>query len=132
MRSLTVDLDSAVPVYEQIRAQVAALVSLGSLDPGDRLPSARDLARDLGIAVGTVQRAYRELEAAGAVTSRPRTGTVVAPSARRRSSSADQRSFAELATQMVARGRELGLDDSAILDVVTALLRQPADPPAQR
>lgn len=129
MKTLTVDLDSPVPVYEQIRTQVAALVSLGTLNPGDRLPSSRNLARDLGVAVGTVQRAYRELEAAGTVSSRPRTGTVVATPAHRRSSVADQRSFADLATQMVARGRELGLDDSAILDVVTGLLQQPTDAP---
>lgn len=128
MKSLTVDLDSPVPVYEQIRTQVAALVSLGTLQPGDRLPSSRNLARDLGVAVGTVQRAYRELEAAGAVTSRPRTGTVVAPMVHRRSSAADQQSFAELATQLVARGRTLGLDDSAILDVVTGLLQQTSAP----
>jgi GntR family transcriptional regulator len=131
MKSLTVDLDSPVPVYEQIRAQVAALVSLGALNPGDRLPSARDLARDLGIAVGTVQRAYRELEAAGAVTSRPRTGTVVAWDVRPRSSAADQQSFAALATRMVASGRALGLADDAILDVVTGLLQQPVDGPSR-
>ncbi|RXR25281.1 GntR family transcriptional regulator [Oerskovia turbata] len=129
MKTLTVDLDSPVPVYEQIRTQVAALVSLGVLNPGDRLPSSRNLARDLGVAVGTVQRAYRELEAAGTVSSRPRTGTVVAATTHRRSSVADQRSFADLAAQMVARGRELGLDDSAILDVVTGLLQQPVDAP---
>ena len=130
MKTLTVDLDSPVPVYEQIRTQVAALVSLGSLNPGDRLPSSRALARDLGVAVGTVQRAYRELEASGAVSSRPRTGTVVAAPAHRRSSVADQQSFADLATRMVGRGRELGLDDSAILDVVAGLLQHPVDAPA--
>jgi GntR family transcriptional regulator len=123
MKTLRVDVDSPVPVYEQIRTHVTALVSLGSLADGERLPSARELARDLGVAVGTVQRAYRELEATGTVTSRPRTGTVVTSLGRRRSA-ADQRSFADLARQTVACGRELGLDDAAILDVVTGLLHQ--------
>lgn len=78
MTELKVDLGAPTPVYEQIRSQVAGLVAVGALAPGERLPASRDLARDLGIAVGTVQRAYRELEAAGVVTSRRRIGTVVA------------------------------------------------------
>lgn len=78
MTELHVDLSAPTPVYEQIRTQVAGLVAVGALAPGARLPASRDLARDLGIAVGTVQRAYRELEADGLVVSRRRTGTVVA------------------------------------------------------
>ncbi|MFD6090584.1 GntR family transcriptional regulator [Oerskovia sp. NPDC060338] len=127
MKTLTVDLEGPVPVYEQIRSQVTALVSLGALSPGDRLPSSRDLARDLGISVGTVQRAYRELEAAGAVVSRRRTGTVVAVP-EHRTSEADQQSFAALATELVAHGRALGMEDSVILDVVTGLLQQQDGP----
>ena len=76
--AVEVDVDAAVPPYEQIRTQVAGHVAAGTLVPGDRLPTVRAMAADLGIATGTVARAYRELEAAGVVTSRRRTGTVVA------------------------------------------------------
>ncbi|QGQ19793.1 GntR family transcriptional regulator [Cellulomonas sp. JZ18] len=75
---LEVDLDSGVPVYEQVRAQVVAHVAAGRLRPGDRLPTIRALATDLGVAPGTVARAFRELEAAGVVVTRRRAGTVVA------------------------------------------------------
>lgn len=75
---VTVDLKSAVPPFEQVRSQLASLITSGVLEPGARLPSVRDLATDLGLAVGTVARAYRELEALGLVVSRRRTGTVVA------------------------------------------------------
>lgn len=121
MSDLTVDLHSPTPVYEQIRSQVAAAVALGTLRPGDRLPASRDLARDLGIAVGTVQRAYRELEAAGAVTSRRRTGTVVA-----RPASDDGDAFALVADarRLVARARAAGVEDDAVLDVVRGALRE--------
>lgn len=74
---LHVDPHSAVPPYEQLRAQVSGLVATGSLVPGTRLPSIRQLAGDLGVAPGTVARAYRELEAAGVVLSRGRHGTEV-------------------------------------------------------
>jgi GntR family transcriptional regulator len=75
---LEVDPRSPIPPYEQLRQQVTALVLGRALGPGDRLPSIRQLANDLGIAGGTVARAYRELEADGVVTTRGRHGTVVA------------------------------------------------------
>jgi DNA-binding transcriptional regulator YhcF (GntR family) len=74
---LAVDPRSAVPPYEQLRQQVIALVVGGALPAGSRLPSIRQLAGDLGLAGGTVARAYRELEADGVVATRGRHGTVV-------------------------------------------------------
>jgi len=128
---LRVDLTAATPVYEQIRAQLAALVAVGALSPGERLPASRDLARDLGVAVGTAQRAYRELEAAGVVHSRRRTGTVVAESAGRGTRSrsgpdphadgADGAGGPDLLTDvraLVARARSEGLDDAELLLLV--------------
>ena len=75
---LHVDSRSPVPPYEQLRQQVAALVAGGALLPGARLPAIRQLANDLGLAGGTVARAYRELESDGVVTTNGRHGTVVA------------------------------------------------------
>jgi DNA-binding transcriptional regulator YhcF (GntR family) len=74
---LEVDSRSPVAPYEQLRQQVTALVLAGSVVRGDRLPSIRQLANDLGIAGGTVARAYRELEADGVVTTHGRHGTIV-------------------------------------------------------
>jgi DNA-binding transcriptional regulator YhcF (GntR family) len=72
-----VDPDSAVAPYEQVRAQLAGLASAGDLPAGSRLPTVRQLAADLGLAVNTVARAYRELESAGLVETRGRHGTFV-------------------------------------------------------
>jgi len=74
---LEVDARSPVPPYEQLRLHVTALVLAGELRAGDRLPSIRQLANDLGLAGGTVARAYRELESDGIVTTHGRHGTVV-------------------------------------------------------
>ena len=74
---LEVDPRSPVAPYEQLRQQVTALVLAGGLVPGDRLPSIRQLANDLGIAGGTVARSYRELESDGVVTTHGRHGTVI-------------------------------------------------------
>jgi DNA-binding transcriptional regulator YhcF (GntR family) len=75
---VTVDARSAVPPYEQLRSQVRELVLTGSLGAGSQLPPIRQLARDLGLAPGTVARAYAELERDGLVVARGRHGTVVA------------------------------------------------------
>jgi GntR family transcriptional regulator len=75
---LAIDPTGPVPPYEQIRAQLAALINSGSLPPGTRLPSIRQLASDLRIAPGTVARAFRELEQTRHITSRGRHGTRVA------------------------------------------------------
>ena len=74
---LEVDPRSPLAPYEQLRQQITALVLAGGLSTGDRLPSIRQLANDLGIAGGTVARAYRELESDDVVSTHGRHGTVV-------------------------------------------------------
>jgi DNA-binding transcriptional regulator YhcF (GntR family) len=74
---LVVDTAAATPPYEQIRAQIQAMVAAGTLPVGTRLPPIRQLAGDLGLATNTVGRAYRELEAAGVAEARGRHGTVI-------------------------------------------------------
>ena len=77
--SILLDPDSAVPTFEQIRAQLHDLIRSGVLPAGQRLSSIRQLAGDLRIAPGTVARAYAELESSGLLeTSRTR-GTRVSP-----------------------------------------------------
>lgn len=111
-----VDTHSAVPAYEQLREQITTLVTTGALGDGERLPAARALAADLGLAVGTVQRAYRELELAGTVTSRRRTGTVVTAGV---TVEEDVRWAAE---GFVERALSSGLSPGQALDVVRAAL----------
>jgi GntR family transcriptional regulator len=99
-----------------VREQITTLATTGALREGDRLPAARALAADLGLAVGTVQRAYRELEAAGTVTSRRRTGTVVSAQV---TVEEDVRWAAE---GFVERALSSGLNAEQALDVVRAAL----------
>lgn len=74
---VTVDTRLPVPPYEQVREQMATMISSGVLEPGARLPTIRQLAADLDIAPGTITRAYRELENAGHIVTRGRHGTFV-------------------------------------------------------
>ncbi|EKA62370.1 Histidine utilization repressor [Janibacter hoylei PVAS-1] len=67
---VTIDLVDPTPPFEQVRRQLTLLIETGQLVTGERLPSVRQLAGDLGLATGTVARAYRELESAGLVVTR--------------------------------------------------------------
>ena len=68
---------SATPLYRQIVEQVKQLVATNTLQPGEHLPTVRQLARHLQINPGTVSRAYSELERQGVVMSRRGGGTIV-------------------------------------------------------
>jgi GntR family transcriptional regulator len=105
---LRVNLDSPVPPYEQLRSQVARLVAVGALTAGTRLPSVRQLAGDLGIAPGTVARAYRELEDQGVVAGRGRHGTVVTPAAEPSADARRRQALSAAAEYLATTARELG------------------------
>ncbi|WP_122260534.1 GntR family transcriptional regulator [Ornithinimicrobium cerasi] len=65
------------PPFAQLREQILRRVAAGDLAPGDRLPTVRGLAEELGIAPNTVARTYKELEADGVLEGRGRSGTFV-------------------------------------------------------
>ncbi|MBV9516042.1 MAG: GntR family transcriptional regulator, partial [Mycobacteriaceae bacterium] len=71
------DANADVPLFDQLRTQIIDGIRDGRLIAGARLPTVRDLAARLGLAVNTVARTYRELEAAGMVETRRRLGTFV-------------------------------------------------------
>jgi GntR family transcriptional regulator len=74
---ISVDTESPVPPFEQIRTQLTDHIRSGQLGIGQRLPSIRQLAGDLRVATGTVARAYTELETAGLIETSRATGARV-------------------------------------------------------
>lgn len=73
-----IEPEASKPLFDQLRTQIIAGTRDGRLPPGTRLPTVRELAGELTMAVNTVARAYRELESAGVVETRGRFGTFVA------------------------------------------------------
>ena len=73
----TVDPRSGVPLYLQVIEQVKRAVALGTLAPGEQLPTVKSLALDLTVNPNTVARAYRDLERDGIIETSPGRGSFV-------------------------------------------------------
>jgi GntR family transcriptional regulator len=72
------DTASRTPIYKQLMEQVREAVAQGRLEPGERLPSVRQLSRELVVNPNTVARSYTELEREGVLNTRQGLGVFVA------------------------------------------------------
>ncbi len=108
---ITIDASLVEPPYDQVKHQISALVAAGDLHSGDKLPTVRQLANDLGLAPNTVARAYRELEAASVLDTRGRAGTFVAGDETRRAAH-------QAAAEYAQRVRDLGLSGAQAIALV--------------
>lgn len=108
MDLVTIDSAGVDPPYEQVRRQIAEGVATGKLKPGHKLPTVRQLASNLGLAVNTVARAYRELEADGVIETHGRGGTLIAT---RKIGDAEADSAAESYVR-IARRQGLSVDET--------------------
>ncbi|KQM82180.1 GntR family transcriptional regulator [Agromyces sp. Leaf222] len=116
--ALTIDHAASAAPFEQLRRQVADGVADGSLAPGTRLPTVRALAADLELAVNTVAKAYRALEADHVIETRGRAGTFVSATG---DPASQQAQLAAIA--FADRVHHLGLDDAAAIALVETALR---------
>jgi DNA-binding transcriptional regulator YhcF (GntR family) len=117
-----VDPSSLVPPYEQIRMQIKTMTTSGVLEVGARLPTIRQLAKDLGVAGGTVARAYRELEQDGVIATRGRHGSFVAEMNGKAKRGVTDGALAEAAQSFAVRARQLGADSERALKFVQEAL----------
>src|ERR1700742_1199609 len=98
--------DNGIPIYVQLREQILAAIGRGSLAPGARLPTMRQVAVQLGIDLNTVQRAYSDLEREGILAMVQGRGSFVAKAPPPRNRKADAR---ELAQKVSAQAQALGI-----------------------
>ncbi|RWZ68717.1 GntR family transcriptional regulator [Labedella populi] len=121
---LIVDPTSTVAPFEQLRGQILDAVRSGGIAAGTKLPTVRKLAEDLGLAPGTVARAYRELERDEIIETRGRHGTFVAATG-----DPTQRQAQAAATAFAERSRQLGLSPDEAIGYARAALGLPTDYP---
>jgi GntR family transcriptional regulator len=123
---ITIDIDNAVPPFEQLIEQVKAAVTAGVLKAGDALPSIRQLANDLGLNSKTVAKAYKLLERDSIIETKGYRGTYVHPRAKTNCKFNLQEWTSRKLSEQISELREAGVTDSEIRNAfVGALSRQP-------
>ncbi|MDH6109534.1 GntR family transcriptional regulator [Kitasatospora sp. MAP12-15] len=118
-----IDRRSGVATYLQIVHQTKQALRLGLLQPGDKLPTAREVVEATAINPNTVLKAYRELDREGLVEPRPGLGTFVRRSLARAEAGADGPLRAELVA-WVDRAQRAGLEHEDVAALVASVLEQ--------
>jgi GntR family transcriptional regulator len=121
---LSVDTESAVPPFEQIRVQISQLAASGGLPAGTRLPSIRQLSADLGLAPGTVGRAYRELETAGVISAKGRHGSFITGTPPVSAEAARSSQLRQAAADYARTAAQLGASASETVQTLAQLLAE--------
>ena len=104
-----IDHEAGAPLYAQVMDCVLRAIEGGQLRTGDRLPPAREVAAGLGVNMHTVLRAYSELQEAGVIDLRRRTGAVV------RSTRVDEGRLNKMLEALVAEATRLGLSTAELV-----------------
>jgi GntR family transcriptional regulator len=116
-----IDRRGGVATYMQIVQQTKQALRLGLLQPGDKLPTAREVVEATAINPNTVLKAYRELEREGLVEPRPGLGTFVRRSLAGPQATPDSPLRSELA-DWAARARQAGLVREDVAAMLAAVL----------
>jgi GntR family transcriptional regulator len=74
---IEIDFRIGIPIYEQIMEQIKEKIASGELQPGDQLPTVRQMATDLRVNFNTIARAYRLLDEAGIISTQHGRGTYI-------------------------------------------------------
>lgn len=122
---IELDFRSGVPIYVQIMDQIKHLVAAGSLNPGDQLPTVRQLAADLRINFNTVARAYRLLDHEGLISTQQGRGTfILEPESDRDVEQLRRQDLEWLSRHFLNEAARLGYAPEDVQAVVLHLLRQ--------
>ena len=120
---IRVDPQSGEPIFEQIAFQVKGAVARGELAAGDRLPSVRQLAKELTVNPNTVVRSYELLERDGVIVRRHGAGCFISEGTSSLSTKARRKELDQLMERAVTEAFHLGFDADALEDALERALR---------
>lgn len=115
---IIISSNTSKPIYEQITAQIKAMVISGELQTGDLIPSMRSLAKSLHISVITVQRAYEDLQRDGFIETTVGRGSFVSAQNRDFIQEEQQRRAEEHLQQAAEIGRESGIPVEKLVEIL--------------
>jgi GntR family transcriptional regulator len=113
--------DSGVPIYIQIRDQVLAAIGAGILQPGQRMPTMREVAVALKVDLNTVRHAYDSAQETGAIVLVKARGTYVADHPPTQDPDKAEQRIDRLAHRVIAVAKSAGIDPLQLTDRITAI-----------
>lgn len=122
---IKLDLQSRLPIYEQLKAKIGELILLGELKPGDQLPSVRSFARELGINPNTVQKAYQELERGGIIYSVTGRGSYISESNTLKSGIKED--YYKKIRQIIIQARNSGITKEEVVSFIETVFKEAAN-----
>ncbi len=131
---LRIEKGSAVPISRQIAGQIATLCASGKLQPSERMPSVRELARELAVNQNTILRVYERLVSEGLLEMRHGQGTFVSTQSQDGRLATHRNRLLEELRQIARQSIALGLSEEQIHELLAEALeqlQQNALPPAE-
>lgn len=119
-----IDQRSSTPIYQQLVQEIKEAILRGALQPGDKLPSVRDLASRLTINPNTIQKSYQELERQKVIETLRGKGTFVCLDYQAREDEEKMRELKENLRKTLVEAHYLGLDQERIVKLVRQLMQE--------
>lgn len=121
---INLDFESKEPIYTQLIHQIIAGIAKKEITPGERLPSVRSLAADIGINLHTVNKAYQQLKQEGFIIIHRQKGVVVNPDGVRQADEAYNTKLKATLHPLVAESVCRGMDEQEFLQLCTNLFAE--------
>ncbi len=115
---------SQEPIYKQITSQIKKMIMTGELNPGDSLPSIRNLARELHISVITTKRAFEDLEREGLVETVAGKGSFVSQYNREIIKEKKMEMIEEKLANIVQESKSLGISPQVLQEMIKLLYEE--------
>ena len=116
--------DNGVPVYVQIRDQMLQAIGVGTLRPGEQMPTMREVAVTLKVDLNTVRHAYADLEQTGAIVILRARGTYVAERPPPINLGQQAKRAESLAHQAIATANAAGVDPLDVAQQIIQVLKR--------
>jgi GntR family transcriptional regulator len=121
MAVVAIDPRDSTPIYAQLDRGLRAAIAAGRLNPGDQLPTVRQLAVDLRVNANTVARVYADLERAGILETRRGVGSFIrATAAEARPPDEHQRRLRAFVTRVIADASAAGFTPDELVEQITS------------
>lgn len=108
---------SSTPIFQQIKDQMIEQILTGKLMEGEALPSIRGLAKDIGISIMTIKKAYDELELEGYIITKQGKGSYISKQGIELAKEAKQKEIEQYIFKVVELSKKYRMNKSEILEI---------------